>query len=142
MKPLISAEELLALMSEPEDLRIVDCRFSLGAPEEGERDYQRAHIPGAVYAHLEQDLSGSVTSGVTGRHPLPEVGALAGTFGKWGIFEDCLVVAYDDGSCAFAARLWWLLLYLGHDRVRVLDGGLAAYLKAGGSLTQQGTRLS
>jgi thiosulfate/3-mercaptopyruvate sulfurtransferase len=134
MEPLISVEELRALMGTPAELRIVDCRFNLAAPAQAERDYQTAHIEGAVYAHLERDLSGPVVPGVTGRHPLPDVQSLSERLGSLGISEHHLVVVYDEGSGAFAARLWWLLDYLGHERVRVLDGGLAAYIAAGGVL--------
>lgn len=134
MEPLISAEELTVLMGSPVKLRIVDCRFNLAAPDQAEREYQTAHIPGAVYAHLERDLSGPVVPGVTGRHPLPDIQVLSEKLGGFGISEDHLVVAYDEGSSAFAARLWWLLDYLGHERVQVLDGGLAAYLAAGGAV--------
>ncbi|RMG49113.1 MAG: sulfurtransferase [Acidobacteria bacterium] len=109
------------------DWAVVDCRFSLDDPERGRRDYQRAHIPGAVYAHLNEDLSGPVIPGRTGRHPLPEIDRFAGTLGRWGIDERVQVVAYDDSGGAVAARLWWMLRWLGHDAVAVLDGGWPAW---------------
>lgn len=110
---------------------IVDCRFSLDDPDRGERAYLEAHIPGAVFAHLERDLSAAHVPGVTGRHPLPAPGTLAATFGAWGIGAGVQVVAYDDTGGSMAARLWWLLRWLGHDAVAVLDGGWQAWRAAG-----------
>jgi thiosulfate/3-mercaptopyruvate sulfurtransferase len=107
----------------------VDCRFELSRPEWGEQAWAAGHIPHALYAHLERDLSGPRTSG-SGRHPLPDPGALAGTFGRYGIDGGVQVVAYDQGPGAYAARLWWLLRWLGHQRVAVLDGGFAAWERA------------
>lgn len=101
---------------------IVDCRFELSDPEAGRRDYAAGHVPGALYADLDHDLSAPVGP-QTGRHPLPDPGKLARTFGTWGIGPGCQVVAYDRGPGAFAARLWWLLRWLGHADVAVLDGG-------------------
>ena len=120
---LISTAELARHLTDP-NWAIVDCRFSLNDATRGRRDYQRAHISGAVYGHLDEDLSGSVIRGKTGRHPLPEVDAIAQTFSDWGIDATVQVVAYDDlGGALAAARLWWLLRWLGHDAVAVLDGG-------------------
>jgi len=132
VSPLISAQQLL--LADPSQLRIVDCRFSLQDKAWGLRQYQAGHLAGAVYADLERDLSGPVIKGVTGRHPLPDLPVLARQLGAWGIGETTTVVAYDEGSGAFAARLWWLLRYLGHERVQVLDGGVAAYVEAGGAM--------
>lgn len=101
---------------------VVDCRFSLADTEKGRRSWKESHIPGAVYAHLDEDLSGPGQPGA-GRHPLPSVKKAARTFGQWGIGEDTQVVAYDDMSGAIAARLWWLLQWLGHEKVAVLNGG-------------------
>lgn len=106
---------------------VVDCRFALGDPDAGRADYRAAHIPGAVYAHLDDDLSGPIVPGVTGRHPLPDPAVLAATFGRWGVADGVQVVAYDDAGGAMAARLWWLLRWLGHDAVAVLDGGWTAW---------------
>lgn len=111
--------------------RVVDCRFSLAAPDRGRADYRRSHIPGAVYAHLDEDLSAPVQAGRTGRHPLPDPRRLARTLGDWGIDASTQVVAYDDGSGGVAARLWWLLRWLGHEAVAVLDGGWAAWTAEG-----------
>ena len=110
--------------------RVVDCRFELGNPDAGRALYIGGHLPGAVYAHLDEDLSGPRTPW-SGRHPLPDPEDLAATFGRLGIDESIQVVAYDDSNGAYAARLWWLLRWLGHRRVAVLDGGLAAWRAAG-----------
>lgn len=120
---LISIAELANHLGD-DTWAIVDCRFSLDNPERGRQDYQRAHIPGAVYAHLNEDLSGPVIPGRTGRHPLPQIETVAQTFSNWGINAEVQVVAYDDkdGTMA-AARLWWILRWLGHPNVAVLDGG-------------------
>lgn len=102
---------------------IIDCRFDLEDTGWGQQQYLASHVPGALYAHLDEDLSGSVTPGRTGRHPLPEVEGFAQKLSAWGIDRDTQVVAYDQGPGMFAARLWWMLRWLGHDRVAVLDGG-------------------
>ncbi|HAI47606.1 3-mercaptopyruvate sulfurtransferase [compost metagenome] len=112
-------------------VRVVDARFSLADPQSGAAAYAQGHIPGALHADLNADLADLGRHG-HGRHPLPDSAAFAATLGRWGIGEDTQVVVYDaaDGSMA-AARLWWLLRLLGHARVAVLDGGLAAWQAAG-----------
>ena len=127
----VISTQTLADALDQADWAIVDCRFDLANPEAGEAAYRRAHIPGAVYAHLDRDLSGPVVPGQTGRHPLPDVAAIAATLGRWGIDERTQVVAYDDRGGAFAARLWWQLRQLGHDAVAVLDGGWPAWVAEG-----------
>ena len=128
---LITAEELLSRAGEP-NLAIFDCRARLEAPEAGEREYLIAHIPGAVFAHLDRDLSGEKT-GRNGRHPLPTPESITGKFSEWGITPKTTVVAYDDvGGGLAAARLWWLLRYMGHERALILDGGWQAWMLAGG----------
>lgn len=125
LKTLIGTDELDEHISDP-DWAIIDCRFSLNEPDRGRRVYREAHIPGAVYAHLNEDLSSPVIPEVTGRHPLPTIEQATHTFSSWGIDEPVQVVAYDDwstGGGASAARLWWLLRWLGHEAVAVLDGG-------------------
>jgi thiosulfate/3-mercaptopyruvate sulfurtransferase len=127
---LISASELAQHLADP-DWAVVDCRFSLSDTGRGRRDYQQAHALGAVYAHLDEDLSGPVIRGKTGRHPLPEVETVARTFSNWGIDADVQVVAYDDTGGSMAARLWWLLRWLGHDAVAVLNGGWQRWIGDG-----------
>ena len=109
---------------------IVDCRFDLRDEEWGGRAYADGHIPGAVYASLDRDLSGK-KNGRNGRHPLPDVGTLAETFGRLGIDPTVQVVAYDQDNAMYASRLWWLLRWLGHDNAAVLDGGLAKWRAEG-----------
>jgi len=118
---------------------IVDCRFDLARPDWGAHAFAAAHIPHALYAHLDEDLSAPRTAR-SGRHPLPQVEVLAATFGRWGIDERVQVIAYDQGSGAYAARLWWLLRWLGHTQVAVLNGGLAAWERAGLPLSTESVR--
>lgn len=112
----------------------MDVRCNLFDPAWGRTRYREGHIPGAVFADLEQDLSAPKTGG-NGRHPLPSPADLAERLGRLGIGDDTQVVAYDDMSAMFAARLWWSLRHLGHDGAAVLDGGLPAWTAAGGQLT-------
>ena len=130
---LISAGQLAARLTDPAFL-IVDCRFKLGDDGWGKREYLARHIPGAVYADLEHDLSGRKT-GRNGRHPLPEPQVLTGTFSRLGIAHGTQVVAYDQDSGMFASRLWWLLRWLGHDAVAVLDGGFVKWIGAAGPVS-------
>lgn len=120
-RTLISPEALAEHLSDPR-WRVIDCRFDLADSAAGYRAWQELHIPGAVYAHLERDLSGPVTSD-SGRHPLPAADELAKRVSEWGIDATTQVVAYDASGGAMAARLWWLLRWLGHEAVAVLDGG-------------------
>ena len=126
---LISTEALAAHLADPAFL-VVDCRFRLDDVGWGERQYFERHIPGAVYASLDRDLSGPKT-GTNGRHPLPDPTELAGMFGRLGISDGIQVVAYDQDSSMYAARLWWMLRWLGHDSVAVLDGGFARWIAEG-----------
>ena len=126
----------LALHLDDEAYVLVDCRFKLDDLPWGEHEYEAAHIPGAVYASLDRDLSGAKT-GANGRHPLPDPQALARTLGRFGIAGGVQVVAYDQDNGMYASRLWWLLRWLGHDAVAVLDGGFAKW-KAEGRATTSG----
>ena len=132
---LISAAVLDMWLDDPA-IAIVDCRFKLDDVTWGELGYASGHIPGAVYAHLDRDLSGAKT-GTNGRHPLPAPDALARTLGGFGIESGVQVVAYDQDNGMYASRLWWLLRWLGHDAVAVLDGGLATWT-AEGRVTRSG----
>jgi thiosulfate/3-mercaptopyruvate sulfurtransferase len=128
--PLIDTATLRSRLDE-RDLVVVDCRFDLQNPGAGRAAYERGHVPGARYAHLDHDLS-RPPSAAEGRHPLPDPAAFAMRLGEWGIGRDSTVVAYDEASGAIAARLWWLLGWIGHARAFVLDGGFAAW-QAGGA---------
>lgn len=107
---------------------VMDCRFSLADPGAGRRAYEAGHIPGARYAHIDEDLSSPVTP-VSGRHPLPYPNVLAEKLGRWGIDKTRQVVVYDDTFGAMASRLWWLLRWLGHEAVALLDGGFPKWLR-------------
>ena len=109
---------------------VVDVRHDLAQPGYGENAYAQAHVPGAVFAHIDRDLSAPAT-GRNGRHPLPTPEAAAAVFGRLGIDTTKQVVAYDQGSGVYAARLWWMLRWLGHDNVAVLDGGFAKWSREG-----------
>jgi thiosulfate/3-mercaptopyruvate sulfurtransferase len=114
------------------DWVFVDCRFDIRDAARGAREYRASHIAGAVYAHLDHDLSGPVIPGMTGRHPLPDRAALIGVFSRLGIGPGTQVVAYDESTGALAAaRLWWLLRWAGHESAAVLDGGCKAWTAAG-----------
>jgi thiosulfate/3-mercaptopyruvate sulfurtransferase len=128
-RTLIDAATLNALLGR-RDLRIVDCRHDLADPAAGRRAYAEAHLPGAVFMHLDEDLSG-VRTGSNGRHPLPNPVTFAARLGALGIAPEDQVVAYDDAGGAIAARLWWMLRWIGHERAAVLDGGLRAWRAAG-----------
>jgi thiosulfate/3-mercaptopyruvate sulfurtransferase len=123
---LITAEQLAPHAGDP-DWAVVDCRYRLADVGFGRAAYLHGHIPGAVFADIAEDLSGPVIKSRTGRHPLPDAGALAARLGQWGINGGVQVAAYDDSGGSMAARLWWLLKWLGHDAVAVLDGGLPAW---------------
>ena len=127
--PILSVEELDDLQTEKP--LILDCRFDLFKPELGREQYLAGHIPGAVYVHLNQDLSGPIVAGRTGRHPLPDRRVFARRMAAIGLTPHRPVVVYDDKGGGIAARAWWLLLYLGHERVAVLDGGYPAWEAAG-----------
>ena len=124
-KTLISTDVLAKHINDPSYV-IVDCRFRLDDTAWGEKEYVAAHIPGAVYAHLDRDLTGMKT-GANGRHPLPDPIELGLKFGTWGITSGLQVVVYDQANGMFASRLWWLLRWVGHPAVAVLDGGFAKW---------------
>ncbi len=127
--PLIDVDTLARNLGRA-DWVVVDCRFTLTDASAGRAAYERGHIPRARYAHLDDDLARH-PSAAEGRHPLPDAKRFAATLGEWGIDRDTTVVAYDDASGAIAARLWWLLRWVGHERCAVLDGGFAAWQDAG-----------
>ncbi len=127
----IDAATLVTKLTDPRWV-IVDCRFDLTNAAAGEEAYRAGHIPGAVYAHLERDLSSPIgPGGVGGRHPLPTTDHIIAVFSRWGIGGDTQVVAYDHTSGHYAARLWWMLRFMGHEAAAVLDGGWPAWRAAG-----------
>ena len=130
---LISCEMLAGHLSDS-DWRVIDCRHQLSDTGFGERAYVESHLPGAFFLHLDRDLSG-LMNGHNGRHPLPDPQLLAGRLGAIGISKETQVVVYDDDGGMIAGRLWWLLRWLGHDRVAVLDGGFKQWVKEGRPLS-------
>jgi thiosulfate/3-mercaptopyruvate sulfurtransferase len=136
LSTLIATADLAARLGE-KSLVIVDVRHDLGKPPEwGEEQYRLGHIPGARFASLDRDLA-AAKSGRNGRHPLPAPDAAARTFGRLGIGADTQVVAYDGGSGMYAVRLWWMLRWLGHDAVAVLDGGFDKWSREGRPVTPE-----
>jgi thiosulfate/3-mercaptopyruvate sulfurtransferase len=135
LRTLIDAEELAGRLEDPR-LRLFDCRFDLARPDDGRARYLEAHLPGAVHADLNRDLAAPATA-TSGRHPLPSPAAFEARLRSWGVNSDSPVVAYDDGNGMYAARLWWMLRWLGHDEVAVLDGGLRRWLQLGLPVTAQ-----
>lgn len=129
MQTFIDKEQVLELLKR-EDVRFVDCRFNLGNSDQGESLYKEGHISGAVYFDLERDLSSSVGEH-GGRHPLPDLQSFKRLLEGVGIGKNTTVIAYDGGEGAFAARCWWLLKYVGHEKVFILDGGYKEWLEAG-----------
>jgi len=112
------------------ELVIADCRFVMGQPDAGREAYKTSHIPGAIYLDLEQDLSGPVREH-GGRHPLPDLGTFSIRMSELGIGNESIVVAYDDQGGAMASRLWWMLKFLGHTRIYVLEGGFTLWQSSG-----------
>jgi len=132
---LVSPDQLAQHVHDPQWI-LFDCRFALTRPESGRQAYAKTHIPGARYAHLNEDLSGVVTP-TSGRHPLPDPGLLAIKLGLWGVDQGKQVVVYDDSFGSMAVRLWWLLRWLGHDAVALLDGGFPAWQRQGRELSAE-----
>jgi thiosulfate/3-mercaptopyruvate sulfurtransferase len=132
-RTLITAEALRALLQGVKPCVLLDCGFDLVDVQAGARAYAQGHLPGAQRADLERDLS-STKNGRNGRHPLPTRGAFAATVARWGVRPGMPVVCYDDQGSPYAARAWWMLRWIGHDDVAVLDGGRAAWLAAGDAL--------
>jgi len=137
--PLVDARSLMAVHGHP-SLVLIEASFDLADPTAGERTWAEGHVPGAQYLHLEHDLSGerlALGPGFTGRHPLPRRSTFAALAGRRGIGPSTRVVAMDRQGGPYAARLWWMLRWLGHSGVWVLDGGVEAWLAAGGALTTE-----
>ena len=133
---LVTTEDLARHLQDPKWV-VFDCRFTLTDPEAGRRAYAEGHIPGARYVHLEEDLSGPIVPGKTGRHPLPEAAVLADKLCHLGVGVNKQVVVYDDSFGAMAVRMWWLLRWLGHPAVALLDGGLPKWKREMRPLTTE-----
>ncbi len=131
---LIDPVSLRMILGKP-FVRLIDCRHDLVQPDLGQEQYRKGHIPGAVFAHLDRDLSGTKT-GTNGRHPLPERLELVARMRSWGVNTTSQVVVYDASEGCYAARAWWLLRWLGHSKVAVLDGGWPAWIAAGGATSK------
>lgn len=132
---IVTANDLRqALGQHAERIVVLDVRHALTDANAGRKAYNEGHLPGAVFAHVDHDLSAPIGP-TTGRHPLPDPDAFCAALGRWGIDADKQVVAYDDVGGAWAARAWWLLKHYGHDRVALLDGGLPAWTETGGALS-------
>jgi thiosulfate/3-mercaptopyruvate sulfurtransferase len=135
LRTLIGAEALAEMLGDRR-ISLFDCRFDLARPAAGRERYLDEHLPGAVYADLNRDLSAPATA-TSGRHPLPPPAEFESRLRSWGVNADSLVVAYDDGNGMYAARLWWMLRWVGHDEVAVLDGGLRRWLQLELPLTDE-----
>ena len=133
---LVSTEELAGSLANCAEWRVFDCRHDLMKPDWGLEEFGKGHIPGARFAHLDRDLSAPM-NGANGRHPLPEAKTFMAWLGRQGVNPGQQVVCYDGGSGATAARLWWMLRWVGHEPVAVLDGGLAKWLQEGRPVTAE-----
>ncbi|MEP7247361.1 MAG: sulfurtransferase [Gammaproteobacteria bacterium] len=130
---LINVTDLAGLLARTPanpEVALLDCRHELTRPDWSDRAYAEGHIPGALQAHLDRDLSSPITA-QSGRHPLPDAAKFAATLSRWGIDRDVQVVTYDQGNGVYASRAWWLLRWMGHTKVAALDGGFAAWQEAG-----------
>lgn len=137
-RTLISVDHLQALIAARASLVLLDCRFDLGDPAAGERDYRAGHLPGAHYLHLDRDLSAErldAEGRMRGRHPLPAPEHFAALMRALGVGPGVQVVAYDAQPGVYAARAWWMLKWIGHEATAVLDGGMAAWVQAGGEIS-------
>ena len=138
MKTLITAADLLAASGGTTPPVLLECSFDLSDPEAGARAWREAHLPGSLYVHLDRDLAGAKhdeSGRFLGRHPLPARDAFARRLGEWGIAPARAVICFDAQGGVYASRAWWMLRWMGHADVAVLDGGVAAWREAGGAMT-------
>ena len=131
---IISAQELNTIIND-DNVRVFDCRFNLKDPQGGLKNYQSGHLPRAQFADMDTQLSSAMTES-SGRHPLPDADVFLAQLKAWGVNNDTQVIAYDDISGAFAARLWWMMRWMGHDKVAVLNGGMQQWTQQGLTLSQ------
>lgn len=135
---LISSEQLQTLLQSKISVRVFDCSFDLSDPAVGHQQYAQAHIPGAVYADLDKNLSDKNGTGASGgRHPLPQREAFATWLSSIGLANDMQAVVYDRNNANYCGRLWWMLKWAGHNQVAVLDGGLQAWQASGGQVISE-----
>lgn len=132
--PLITAQALHDLIAQNPNVMIFDCRHDLVDHSLGERVYSESHLPGAIFVSVDKQLSAPKT-GINGRHPLPSAETFAHTLAALGVNDDTTLIAYDNTGGQYAARLWWMARWVGHENIRVLNGGLNAWVQAGFSLT-------
>ena len=137
---IISAQQLNEIINN-DNVRIFDCRFSLKDPQGGLKSFNAGHLPNAQFADMDTQLSSPMTE-TSGRHPLPEAKAFIEQLKQWGVNNDTQVIAYDDMSGAFAARLWWMMRWVGHSNVAVLNGGMQKWTEAGFDLSQDVTEFA
>ena len=137
---IISAQQLNEIINN-DNVRIFDCRFSLKDPQGGLKSFNAGHLPNAQFADMDTQLSSPMTE-TSGRHPLPDAKVFIDQLKQWGVNNDTQVIAYDDMSGAFAARLWWMMRWVGHDNVAVLNGGMQKWTDAGFDLTQDITEFT
>jgi thiosulfate/3-mercaptopyruvate sulfurtransferase len=136
LSTLVSADSLRTLLGAGRPVALIDTSFDLADVTAGERGWREGHLPGSFYLHLDRDLSGPKT-GTNGRHPLPARKVFGATLGRCGITPQTQVVAFDRQGGMYAARLWWMLRWMGHPAVAVLDGGVAAWVASGGTLVTE-----
>ncbi len=136
-KTIISAENLINSLQD-ENTLVFDCRCDIKDTTYGIQAYTEGHMPGSIYVNVDTDLASEKTPS-SGRHPLPDADALSEKLSQWGLSSEKQAVIYDDASGAFAGRMWWILKWLGHKKVAVLDGGLGSYMSIGGKLTTDET---
>ena len=137
---IISAQQLNTIIND-DNVRVFDCRFSLKDPQGGLKSYQSGHLPMAQFADMDTQLSSAMTQS-SGRHPLPKEEVFLAQLKSWGINNDTQVIAYDDISGAFAARLWWMMRWMGHEKVAVLNGGMQQWTQQSYSLKQNEVKFS
>lgn len=134
---LINTDQVSDLIHSGIQIVFLDCRYALDDPFRGRKDYLQSHIPSAVYMDIMHDLSSPVIKGITGRHPLPNPVILESALQQAGISNDSQVIVYDQNNGAYAARAWWLLQWLGHEKVALLNGGFASWISEGNAVDNQ-----
>ena len=138
-KTIISAKNLIENINNP-NYRLFDCRCDIKDTSYGLEAYNEGHIPGAIFVDIDNDLASEKTP-TSGRHPLPNIEVIVNKLSKWGVSGDTQAVIYDDAGGAFASRMWWIMRWLGHDNVAVLDGGIGSFISMGHKLTSDHSQI-